>query len=206
MLDSLEQIAAAVRTCQRCPLGRGRTHAVPGEGPAAARVMFIGEGPGFHEDRQGRPFVGASGQYLEQLLAEIELSRRDVYITNVIKCRPPGNRDPEPAELTACRDFLDRQLALIQPEIIATLGRFSMARYFPGGSISRIHGQVKRVGNVFYLPLFHPAAVLRNPDWRQAMSQDIARIPSLLAQLDSERTPPPPAEEPETQFEQLSLF
>jgi uracil-DNA glycosylase family 4 len=158
MPDSLEQIAAEVTACRKCPLGSIRKNAVPGEGPADARIMFIGEGPGFHEDLQGRPFVGASGQYLEELLAEINLTRRQVYIANVIKCRPPGNRDPEPSELAACRDYLDRQIALIKPSVIVTLGRYSMERYFPGQSISRIHGRPKRVGDVYYLPMFHPAA------------------------------------------------
>jgi len=207
--DSLEQIAAEVRACQRCPLGRGRKNAVPGEGPADARIMFIGEGPGFHEDQQGRPFVGASGKYLEKLLAEIGLTRRDVFIANVIKCRPPGNRDPKPAELEACRGYLDRQIALIKPSIIVTLGRFSMARYFPGQSISRIHGRAKRVGNVFYLPMFHPAAALRNPAWRQAMSDDIQRIPKLLDQIANDRMNQAPSAEEETDsgnFEQMSLF
>ena len=147
MPDSLDKIASEVRVCLRCPLGKERTHAVPGEGPANARIMFIGEGPGYHEDMQGRPFVGASGQYLEELLAGIRLRRKDVFIANVVKCRPPGNRDPEPVELAACRDYLDRQIALIQPEVVVTLGRFSMQRYFPGQSITRIHGQPKRVGD-----------------------------------------------------------
>src|SRR5512137_1114546 len=136
MPDSLDMIASEVRVCLRCPLGKGRTHAVPGEGPSNARIMFIGEGPGFHEDNQGRPFVGASGQYLEELLASLGLNRRQVYIANVIKCRPPGNRDPEPVELATCRDFLDRQIALLQPSVMVTLGRYSMERYFPGQSIS----------------------------------------------------------------------
>lgn len=209
MTDSLEQIAAEVRACQRCPLGRGRTHAVPGEGPANARVMFIGEGPGFHEDMQGRPFVGASGQYLEELLASIGLHRRQVFITNVIKCRPPGNRDPEPDELTACRDYLDRQIALIRPEVIVTLGRFSMARYFPGQGITRIHGRPKRIGDVFYLPLYHPAAALRNLDWRKELEKDFHLIPRLLAELDASKAPPapePPAQAQDEQFTQLSLF
>jgi len=207
--DSLEQIAAEVRACQRCPLGRGRKNAVPGEGPADARIMFIGEGPGFHEDQQGRPFVGASGKYLEKLLAEIGLTRHDVFIANVIKCRPPGNRDPKPAELEACRGYLDRQIALIKPSIIVTLGRFSMARYFPGQSISRIHGRAKRVGHVFYFPMFHPAAALRNPAWRQAMSDDIQRIPKLLDQLVNDQTSQVPSVEKEMDngnFEQMSLF
>jgi uracil-DNA glycosylase family 4 len=208
MPDSLEQLAAEVRACQRCPLSKGRTHAVPGEGPVDARVLFIGEGPGFHEDQQGRPFVGASGQYLEELLASIGYHRRQVYIANVIKCRPPANRDPEPAELAACRSYLDRQIELIRPWVIVTLGRFSMDRYFPGQSISRIHGRPKRVGDVFYLPMFHPAAALRNPDWRREMAKDIQRIPEMLRELEAAKAPPPPPEEDAEggKFEQLSLF
>ena len=209
MLDSLDKIASEVRICLRCPLGKGRTHAVPGEGPANARIMFIGEGPGYHEDMQGRPFVGASGQYLEELLAGIRLRRKDVFIANVVKCRPPGNRDPEPVELAACRDYLDRQIALIQPEVIVTLGRFSMQRYFPGQSITRIHGQPKRVGEQYTLPLFHPAAALRNPEWRQQMANDFALIPQLLAELDAAKAPkqPEPAQdEDEENYTQLSLF
>jgi uracil-DNA glycosylase family 4 len=208
MPDSLEQIAAEVQACRKCPLGSSRKNAVPGEGPANARIMFIGEGPGFHEDLQGRPFVGTSGQYLEELLAEIKLTRRQVYIANVIKCRPPGNRDPEPLELAACRDYLDRQIALIRPSMIVTLGRYSMERYFPGQSISRIHGRPKRVGDVCYLPMFHPAAALRNPAWRQELTADMRRIPALLAEIDTARA----QQEPQTEqgsggsFEQLSLF
>jgi uracil-DNA glycosylase family 4 len=208
MPDSLEQIAAEVQACRKCPLGSSRKNAVPGEGPAAARIMFIGEGPGFHEDIQGRPFVGTSGQYLEELLAEIKLTRHQVYIANVIKCRPPGNRDPQPSELTACRDYLDRQIALIRPLVIVTLGRYSMERYFPGQSISRIHGRPKRVGDVYYLPMFHPAAALRNPAWRQDMGKDMGRIPALLAELDAARAQrePQTVEESGENFEQLSLF
>jgi DNA polymerase len=209
MADSLDQVAAEVRVCQRCPLARGRKNAVPGEGPANARIMLIGEGPGFHEDAQGRPFVGASGQYLEELLAEIGLKRDQVYIANVIKCRPPGNRDPEPAELAACRDYLDRQITLIQPSVIVTLGRFSMQRYFPGESISRIHGRPRRVGNVYYYPMFHPAAALRNPAWRQEMSKDIRRIPQLLAEINASNQPQaaePQGDDAPDDYEQLSLF
>ena len=209
MPDSLDKIASEVRICLRCPLGKARTHAVPGEGPANARIMFIGEGPGYHEDMQGRPFVGASGQYLEELLAGIRLRRKDVFIANVVKCRPPGNRDPEPVELAACRDYLDRQIALIQPEVIVTLGRFSMQRYFPGQSITRIHGQPKRVGEQVYLPLFHPAAALRNPEWRQQMGDDFALIPQLLAELDAAKAPKqlgPAQDEDEENYTQLSLF
>lgn len=210
MTDSLEQVAAEVRACQKCPLAQTRTRAVPGEGPADARILLIGEGPGFHEDQQGRPFVGASGQYLEELLASIGLKRSQVFIANVIKCRPPGNRDPEPGELAACRDYLDRQIALIKPSIIVTLGRYSMERYFPGQSITRIHGRPKRVGDVFYLPLFHPAAALRNPDWRRELARDFQRIPQLLAELQratrTQAEGQPSGTEEEGKYQQLSLF
>lgn len=186
-MHDLDAIAREVRVCQKCPLRQGRTHAVPGEGPGDATIMFIGEGPGFHEDRQGRPFVGAAGQFLEELLASIGLTRKDVFIANVIKCRPPGNRDPQPDELAACSDYLDRQIASIQPKIIVTLGRFSMARYFPGASISRIHGQHKRVGNVTVLPMLHPAAALHQPKWRSAIEEDFKKLPALLAALKEDR-------------------
>ncbi len=206
MADSLEAVAAEVRGCTKCPLSRSRTHAVPGEGPVDARVMLIGEGPGFHEDRQGRPFVGPSGQYLEQLLASVGLDRKQVFITNVVKCRPPGNRDPLPDELAACRDYLDRQLALIRPAIVVTLGRYSMDRFFPGQSITRIHGQPKRVGDVFYLPLFHPAAALRRPEWRAASEKDIQQIPRLLAELERSRQPQDKNKDKDEKPGQLSLF
>jgi uracil-DNA glycosylase family 4 len=202
-MTQLTDLAAQIRVCQKCILAQGRTNAVPGEGPEDAQVMFIGEAPGFHEDRQGRPFVGAAGQYLDELLGRITLKRADVYITNVVKCRPPGNRDPEPDEIEACRPYLDKQIEWIHPGVVITLGRFSMARYFPGASISRIHGQPKRVGNVIYYPMFHPAAALHQPKWRSVVEEDMARIPELLARLDEiveEKKPEPP------QAQQLSLF
>ena len=206
MDDSLEKVAAEVKVCTKCALSQSRTNAVPGEGPANARIMFIGEGPGFHEDHQGRPFVGASGQYLEQLLSTINLRREQVYIANVVKCRPPGNRDPLPDEIVACREYLDRQLALIKPSVVVTLGRFSMERFFPGQSISRIHGKAKRVGDIFYLPLYHPAAALRRPDWRQEMEQDFRHIPELLAELDKSKISHEEDAGDDDQFHQLSLF
>lgn len=181
--DSLEKVASEVRICVKCGLSESRTHAVPGEGPADARIFFIGEGPGRNEDLQGRPFVGASGRYLDSLIKEIGLDRTQVFITNVVKCRPPENRDPLPPELAACRDYLDRQIALVRPSVVVTLGRFSMARYFPGESITKIHGQAKRVGDTYYLPLFHPAAALRNDAWRAAMKEDFQKIPQLLAEI-----------------------
>ena len=201
-MSQLKLLYDEIQTCQRCILAQGRTHAVPGEGPENAGIMFIGEGPGFHEDRQGRPFVGAAGQYLEELLGGIGLRRADVYIANVIKCRPPGNRDPEPAEVEACRPFLDRQIELIRPRVVVTLGRFSMARYFPGASISRIHGQPKRVAGVICFPMFHPAAALHQPKWRSVVEEDFLKLPGLLAKMEEvrEEKPEPP------QAEQLSLF
>jgi uracil-DNA glycosylase family 4 len=197
----LEQLEEAVRVCTLCPLFQGRTHAVPGEGPLNADIMFIGEGPGFHEDRQGRPFVGAAGQFLEELLASIGMTREQVYITNVVKCRPPGNRDPMPDEISACEPYLERQIQLIKPKIIVTLGRFSMYRYFPGASISKIHGQPKRVGNVLVVPMFHPAAALHQPKWRPLVEADFKKLPQFIAEAEGfdEEEPPP-------QAQQLSLF
>ena len=201
-MSALSDLYQEIRTCQKCILSHGRTNAVPGEGPEDADIMFIGEGPGFHEDRLGRPFVGAAGDFLEELLGRIGLSREDVYIANIVKCRPPGNRDPQPAEIEACRSYMDRQIELIRPRVIVTLGRFSMQRYFPGASISRIHGRPKRVGNMIYYPMFHPAAALHQPRWRPLVEEDILRIPDLLAKLEDlqEAEPEPP------QAEQLSLF
>jgi uracil-DNA glycosylase family 4 len=198
---TLEQLDEAVHSCTLCSLHQGRTHAVPGEGPANADIMFIGEGPGFHEDRQGRPFVGAAGKFLEELLASIGLTREQVYIANVIKCRPPGNRDPLPNELSACAPYLERQVELIKPKVIVTLGRFSMYRYFPGASISKIHGQPKRVGNVLVVPMFHPAAALHQPQWRPLVEADFKRLPDLIIEAEGlgDEEPPPAAQ-------QLSLF
>ena len=202
--EELAKLAAEVGACRRCPLHQGRTHAVPGEGPADARAMFIGEGPGFHEDRQGRPFVGAAGKLLEELLGGIGLQREDVYITNVVKCRPPGNRDPEPGEIEACRAYLERQIELIQPAVIVTLGRHSMARYFPNVSISRIHGQAKRVGQVWVIPVFHPAAALHQPRYRPELESDFQKVAELLqAAAPSEPPQAPPAE---AKPQQLTLF
>jgi DNA polymerase len=174
---------------------------VPGEGPTEADVIFIGEGPGFHEDKQGRPFVGAAGKFLEELLASIGMKREEVFITNVVKCRPPANRDPEPDEIEACREHLDRQIELIQPKMVVTLGRFSMARYFPNAKISRIHGQPKKMDGVIYYPMYHPAAALHQPSLRRTVQEDMKRIPRLLAEIDQLAE-----EDPPEQVEQLSLF
>lgn len=203
-MSELDRLYEEIRACQKCILSQGRRNAVPGEGPEHADMMFIGEGPGFHEDRLGRPFVGAAGKYLEELLEKINLKRTDVYIANVVKCRPPGNRDPLPEEVDACRAYLDRQIEIIQPRLVITLGRFSMQRYFPGASISRIHGQARKIGNVIYYPMFHPAAALHQPRWRSLVEEDFMQIPEMLSQSlkleDSPAEPEPP------QAEQLSLF
>jgi len=207
MLEELEKLYAEVRVCPLCILSKSRTHAVPGDGPDDARIMFIGEGPGYHEDQQGLPFVGAAGKFLEELLAGIGMRRKDVYITNVVKCRPPGNRDPLPDEIEACRPYLDRQLALIKPQVVITLGRFSMARFFPGQSISRIHGQARRVGGVLCVPMFHPAAALHQSRYRALIEEDFAKVPGLLAELDKGAPQAgKPEEPPPILGEQLSLF
>jgi len=161
---------------------------VPGEGSPDAKIVFIGEGPGYHEDQQGRPFVGNSGQLLNQLLDKIKIRREDVFITNVVKCRPPNNRDPQAAELEACKSYLDRQIAAINPRLIITLGRFSMARYWPGQRISQVHGQAKIDTGRMYMPMFHPAHALRDtsPD-RHIMTgfkKDGLSIPELLAKAE----------------------
>ena len=199
--EMLESLYAEIRSCTKCPLHRGRTQAVPGEGPIDADIMFIGEGPGFHEDRQGRPFVGAAGKFLEEMLAGIGIRRDEVYIANVIKCRPPGNRDPLPNELEACSEYLDRQIELVNPSVIVTLGRFSMARYFPGAKISAIHGQSRRVGNRIVVPMLHPAAALHQPKWKATAIADMQRLPELISRA-SEFAEEKPVPKPE----QLSLF
>ncbi|ACZ41712.1 phage SPO1 DNA polymerase-related protein [Thermobaculum terrenum ATCC BAA-798] len=178
--DSLELIASEVRKCTKCPLSATRTNAVPGEGNPSAQIMFIGEGPGFNEDRQGRPFVGAAGAFLNELLQSVGLRREDVFITNVVKCRPPGNRDPLPEEIQACSCYLDRQIELIKPAVIVTLGRYSMARYFPNERISRIHGQPRRIGDLTVVPLFHPAAALHQPALKETSISDFKKIPKIV--------------------------
>lgn len=181
-----------VRSCVRCPLARTRTHAVPGEGPLDAEVMFIGEAPGLNEDRQGRPFVGAAGQFLDELLNAAGLQRSDVYICNVLKCRPPGNRDPLPTEIDACAEFLDEQISLVDPLVIVSLGRYSMARYFPQAKISRVHGQARHVGGRLFVPMFHPAAALHQQNLRDTILDDFRRLPAMISQARTLRTPAPP--------------
>jgi len=200
-VSELEVLAAEIAKCTQCLLHQGRTKAVPGEGAENADIMFIGEAPGFHEDQQGRPFVGAAGKFLDELLDSINLKREQVFIANVIKCRPPGNRDPLPEEMEACKPFLDRQIELLRPKLIVTLGRFSMARAFPKARISHIHGQPRKIGGVVYYPMYHPAAALHQPSLRRTVEEDMRRIPELIEQAAQMAETPPPAE-----AEQLRLF
>jgi len=198
---ALETLYAEVRRCTRCPLHAGRANAVPGAGPLDAEIMFIGEAPGFHEDQQGIPFVGAAGQYLSELLAGIGVDRTRVYIANVIKCRPPGNRDPLDEEVAACEPFLNRQMELIRPKIVVTLGRHSMARAFPNDKISLVHGQARRVDDVIYFPMYHPAAALHRPSLKADVETDFLRLRELLdGKWEAEIYRALPA------AEQLSLF
>ncbi len=182
-MSALAELYREIATCTRCRLHESRTQPVPGEGPEDAEIMFIGEGPGFYEDQQGRPFVGPSGNLLEKFLSMIGLSREQVYIANVVKCRPPSNRDPLPSEIETCRPFLDRQIEIIDPRLIVTLGRYSMERYFPGAKISQVHGRARREGNRVYLPLYHPAYVLRNARAMPVAEADFNKIPKLLARI-----------------------
>ncbi len=201
----LPQLALTIHNCTACSLHEGRVRAVPGEGDSNADIMLIGEGPGFHEDKQARPFVGKSGKFLEQLLNEIGYRRRDVFIANVVKCRPPGNRDPQPEELSACKDYLERQIEAINPKVIVTLGRFSMYRYFPGASITKIHGQYKWVDDRLIVPMFHPAAALRNPKWRTAIIDDFHKLPQLIEEVNAVRIEKENTIDP-SEAEQLGLF
>lgn len=183
-LQALRCLEKEVVRCQRCRLAQGRTHAVPGEGDLNAMVLFVGEAPGAEEDRLGRPFVGRSGQYLTEVLARCGIARSDVYITNLVKCRPPGNRDPLPDELAACEDYLLRQIEIIHPRIIVTLGRLSMQRWFPEGSITRLHGRARVIEDGrMVVAMFHPAAALRNPAWRVAFERDMARLSTLIERV-----------------------
>lgn len=181
-MSGLAQLYQEIIACHDCELAKYRTRVVAGEGSEDADLLFIGEAPGWHEDQQGRPFVGPAGQFLEQLLASIGLQREEVYIANVIKCRPPQNREPLPAEIQTCRRWLDRQVELIQPRMIITLGRHSLSRYFPNESVGKIHGKPRKLEGVVYYPMYHPAAALHQGSLRRTIETDMLRIPQILAQ------------------------
>ncbi|MEN8614156.1 uracil-DNA glycosylase [Dehalogenimonas sp. THU2] len=202
---ALEALAGEIRRCERCGLANGRTCAVPGEGNPGSEIMFIGEAPGFNEDRTGRPFCGAAGTFLTQLIESIGLKREDVYITNIVKSRPPGNRDPLPEEIAACKPWLDKQLEIIKPKVIVTLGRFSMSRFFPRKTISRIHGQSEKCGDYTCFAMYHPAAALHQGSLRATIIADMARLPNILEEL-KKREQPIPTRPPEPAASQLSFF
>jgi uracil-DNA glycosylase len=202
-MSELTELYQNIKDCHSCDLYRQATRAVPGEGPEDAEILFIGEAPGWHEDQQGRPFVGAAGQFLEQLLASISLKRDQVYITNVVKHRPPANRDPLPSEISACKPWLDSQLKLLHPKMIVTLGRYSMGMFFPGKVISKIHGQAQKRDNIIYFAMYHPAAALHQGSLRQEIQADMLKIPALLAEL---KAPPPEVKPEPPPVQQLKMF
>jgi len=197
-MSALSELNKEIALCQQCEIAKYRNRVVPGEGAEAADIMFIGEAPGWHEDQQGRPFVGPAGKFLDELLASIGLKRAQVYIANVIKCRPQGNRDPLPVEIQNCRAWLERQIEIISPKMIVTLGRYSMAMFFPGKSISKIHGTAQKRDDIIYYAMYHPAAALHQGSLRQAIEEDMLRIPTLLTQSETIKEEKPP--------EQLTMF
>jgi len=214
--EVMQEVASQVAVCEKCALHFSRKKAVPGEGPIDAEIMFIGEGPGFYENEQGRPFVGQAGKLLDDLLAQIGLKRQDVFITNVVKCRPPGNRDPLPDELDACNDYLDRQIEAISPRVIVTLGRYSMAKFMPFAKISDVHGQAAWVKGRLVVPMYHPAAALHQPSLRPALEKDFTGLPEFINQAKNARAaakaaqkaeePEKLPEKPKDEPTQLSLF
>ncbi len=212
-VDELRAYADATAACVRCRLAQGRTQVVFGAGNPHAELMFVGEAPGFHEDKQGLPFVGQAGKLLDKLLAQIGMQRSDVFVANVVKCRPPGNRDPQPDEIEACESHLFRQIELIEPKVVATLGNFA-TKLLSGRplGITRVHGQEQETTlggrSVLLYPLYHPAAALYTPAMLSVLAADFARLPQLLGQALEPRAP-----EPELKLvaaraagEQLGLF
>ncbi|MFZ5365723.1 MAG: uracil-DNA glycosylase family protein [Patescibacteria group bacterium] len=191
--EKLKEISQEISSCRRCSLYKTATQAVPGEGNPNTKIMFIGEAPGFFEDKQGKPFVGQAGKLLEQLLQLIKVARKDVWIGNLIKHRPPGNRDPLSEEIQSCSVWLDKQIEIINPEIIVTLGRFSMAKFLPGESISKIHGTSRMVywnsRKIMVMPMYHPAAGLRNGGILKELRNDFSKLGQLLnKKLATQRT------------------
>ena len=197
-MTEFDQFVQQVKSCTLCTLSEKRTQAVPGEGSRTADIMFIGEGPGFYEDRDGRPFIGPAGHLLDGLLASIDLKRENVYITNMIKCRAPNNRDPLPVEIQSCGPYLDKQIELIAPRIIVTLGRYSFGKFFPSQTISKARGRPQKWNDLVIYPMYHPAAALHNPGLRPVLEQDFQKLISLLEE-------PPVIAEDEV-VEQLKFF
>ena len=198
-MSALTELYKEIEHCQDCELSKHRIRVVPGEGPENCNLLFIGEAPGWHEDQQGRPFVGPAGKFLEELLASIGMKRNQVYIANVIKCRPPANRDPLPGEIQICSKWLNHQIELIRPKMIVTLGRYSMARYFANESISKVHGKARKQGDTIYYAMYHPAAALHQGSLRKVIEADMLKIPQILAQAEK-------LTEAEAEPQQLNLF
>ena len=198
-MSELSQLYMEIARCEGCELSGHRKQVVPGEGAEDADLLFIGEAPGWHEDQQGRPFVGPAGHFLDELLRSIGLRREDVYIANVIKCRPPSNRDPLPDEIRTCRKWLDRQIELIRPKVIVTLGRHSLAQFLPGDAIGKVHGKAQKKDGIIYFAMYHPAAALHQQSLRQVIMEDMLKIPPFLAQAAE-------VVEEEQKPEQLSMF
>lgn len=214
---ALQQIAEQTAVCTRCKLHYSRKNAVPGTGNPHSEIMFIGEGPGFHENQKGLPFVGPAGKFLDELLGEANLKREDVFITNVVKCRPPGNRDPQVEELEACKSYLERQIAAINPDVIVTLGRFSMGHFINNGKISSIHGRSFWSNGRMIIPMYHPAAALHQPSLRPVVVADFKKLPEMIRKAQETRRNNPdltsmdalePLSDPEDDggTQQLSLF
>jgi DNA polymerase len=204
--EELERIAQEVNVCTKCTLHYSRKNGVPGEGPAPAEIMFIGEGPGFHENEQGRPFVGAAGRFLDELLDGIGLNRKEVFIGNVVKCRPPGNRDPQPEEIATCSQYLERQIQAINPKVIVTLGRFSMGYFLPNAKISSVHGQAMNVKGRLIVAMYHPAAALHQRSLRPVIEADFARLPELIKRAEQMPEYQEQASNDTQEPKQLSLF
>jgi uracil-DNA glycosylase family 4 len=198
-MSALAELYKEITRCRNCKLAETRNTVVPGEGPEDASLFFIGEAPGWNEDQQGRPFIGQAGAFLEHLLGLINLTRDQVYIANVIKCRPPENRDPLLSEIQSCQKWLDLQIEIVKPKMIITLGRYSLARYFPGESIGKTHGKARVQDGIIYYPMYHPAAALHQNKLRKTIEMDMLEIPGLLTQ--TEKTTEVPAE-----VQQLNLF
>ena len=200
-MSDYDDLIHRIRSCTLCTLSEKRTQAVPGEGSLDAEIMFVGEGPGFYEDRDGRPFVGPAGKFLDELLQSIGLRRETVYITNMVKCRPPNNRDPLPGEVSACRPYLDSQLEMISPEVIVTLGRHSFSKFFPSQSLTKARGRSQQWRNLTVYPIYHPAAALHNPRLRSVIVEDFSRLPDVVRSAREADREPEPAP-----TRQLNLF
>ena len=207
--EELEKVAREAAVCTRCNLQFSRKNAVPGEGPANAEIMFIGDGPFFSANETCRPFVGAAGKFLDELLHQIGMQRSDVFITNIVKCRPPGNRDPEAGEIQACNDYLERQIQAINPKVIVTLGRFSMARFLPNAKISDVHGQAMNIKGRLIVAMYHPAAALHQRSLQSTVEEDFAHLPELIAKanhMPEYNDPSSNGHEEDNGATQLSLF